>query len=148
MDDDASSLKELLGDDLFEFVLGTGVAYSESSSSTSPCRSSLIPEPALPLVASAMLCKTMSNAQHSVLTLDDSEFILGQCNKNTAKKTKSNIRTWDNWYKSAGETRTLAEIPPVELDKLLAHFFTKARKKHGSYYEPDTLHSKGVVIGT
>ncbi len=30
MDDDASSLKEVLGDDLFEFELGTGAAYTLS----------------------------------------------------------------------------------------------------------------------
>ncbi len=30
MDNDASSLKELRGDDLFEFELGTGAAYTLS----------------------------------------------------------------------------------------------------------------------
>ena len=62
-----------------------------------------------------------------------------QRNRNTERKTKPDVTVWHNWYKSVGETRLIGDIPPGEVNKLLAHFFTKGKKWDGSDYEPDLL---------
>ncbi len=49
------------------------------------------------------------------------------------------MRQWYQRSEEHGETRELKDIPPVELDRLLSHFFVTVRKKNGSLYEPDTL---------
>ena len=74
--------------------------------------------------------------------LDDSElklFLTAQRNSNTERKTKSDFNVWHTWCRSVGEKRPIADIPPAELNKLLAHFFTKVQKRDGSSYEPDSL---------
>ena len=64
-----------------------------------------------------------------------------QQNKNTKRKTNSDIRKWYEWCEEHNETRKLEDLPPEELDRLLGHFFVSIRKKDGSIYEPDTLTS-------
>ena len=68
-------------------------------------------------------------------------FVDQQKNKNTKRKTESDLKTWYTWCAKHGETRELEDIPPTELDRLLGHFFVTVRKKDGSLYEPDTLSS-------
>ena len=68
-------------------------------------------------------------------------FVDQQKNKNTKRKTHSDLKTWYTWYAKHGETRELKDIPPAELDRLLGHFFVTVRRKDGSLYEPDTLSS-------
>ena len=79
-----------------------------------------------------------------MLQLDDEAvelFVDQQKNKNTKRKTESDLKTWYTWCAKHGETRELEDIPPTELDRLLGHFFVTVRKKDGSLYEPDTLSS-------
>lgn len=74
--------------------------------------------------------------------LDDEDvnnFIVENRNKNTTKKTHSDLNVFYRWAKSVNETRSLEEIPENELDKVLAHFFLKVRKQNGDKYEPDSL---------
>ena len=76
--------------------------------------------------------------------LDDNELELlveKHKNINTKKKTISDLKKWYTWCESVSELRKLDEIPPIELDRLLGHFFCKIRKMDNSMYEPDTLNS-------
>ena len=106
--------------------------------------SNLLPpiEP-LPLVANITDTAQDSHTSCS-LALDDEElerFVEEQKNENTKRKTKSDLKKWDEWCLSVGETRPIGEIPPVELDRLLGHFYCKIRKSDGTLYEPDSITS-------
>ena len=73
---------------------------------------------------------------------DDIEtFIEQNRNKNTKKKTASDLNVFYRWAKTVKKTRQLDEIQPQELDKLLTHFVLKVRKQNGDEFEPDTLTS-------
>ena len=76
--------------------------------------------------------------------LDDSEissFIEENRNSNTTKKTKTDLNVWTRWCNSINERRPMDDIPPEELNSLLAHFFIKVRKLNGDEFEPGTLTS-------
>ena len=73
--------------------------------------------------------------------IDIDNFMTENRNKNTTKKTQSDLNIFYRWAKSVNETRTLENISEQELDKLLAHFVLNARKQNGDEYEPDTLTS-------
>ena len=60
---------------------------------------------------------------------------------NTKKKTIYDLNIWRRYCSSVGETRTLKNIPPNELNILLCRFFMDVRKKDGGVYEPGTLAS-------
>lgn len=62
-------------------------------------------------------------------------------NKNTAKKTRTDLNIWKRWCASVGESRPIEDIPPEELDSLLSHFFIKIRKLDGEEFEPGSLTS-------
>ena len=72
---------------------------------------------------------------------DVKNFIDQHKNSNTKRKTESDLRKWQQWCAQHGERRELNDIPPLELDKLLSHFFITVRKNDGTHYEPDTLTS-------
>ena len=58
--------------------------------------------------------------------LDDQDvdnFIVENRNKNTTKKTQSDLNVFYKWANSVNETRSLENIPEQELDKVPAHFF-------------------------
>ena len=48
------------------------------------------------------------------------------------------MNIWYKWCNSVGESRAVRDIPPIDLDKLLAHFFTRVKRQDGSCYEPAT----------
>ncbi|CAH3156708.1 unnamed protein product, partial [Porites lobata] len=58
---------------------------------------------------------------------DIDNFITENRNKNTTKKTQSDLNVSYKWAKTVDETRTLESISEQELDKLLAHFVLKAQ---------------------
>ena len=72
---------------------------------------------------------------------DVTKFIEANRNKNTTKKTRSDLNVFYRWAQSINETRTLDKIPPSELDNIIAHFVLKVRKQDDSEFEPDTLTS-------
>ena len=83
-------------------------------------------------------------APSSADALDDSKlklFLTGQRNSNTERKTRSDLNVWQIWCRSVGETRPIEHVPPTELNKILAHFFTKVKKRDGISYKPDSLTS-------
>ena len=74
--------------------------------------------------------------------LHDSEipsFIEANRNSNTTKKTKTDLNVWTRWCNSINERRPMEDIPPEELNRLLAHFFIKVRKLNGEGFKPGTL---------
>ena len=73
--------------------------------------------------------------------VDIDNFITENRNKNTTKKTQSDLEVFYRWAKTVNETKTHENISEQELDKLLAHFVLNARKQNGNEYEPDTLTS-------
>ena len=48
---------------------------------------------------------------------------------------------WTRWCKSVGELRNMEDIPPLELNRLLGHFFISIKRQNGMVYEPGTLTS-------
>ena len=69
------------------------------------------------------------------------DFIKENRNKNTVKKTNADLNNFYRFTKTINETRKLENIPPTELNDILAHFFVKARRQDGNEFEPDTLTS-------
>ena len=72
---------------------------------------------------------------------DIDNFITENRNKNTTKKTQSDLNVFYRWAKTVKETSTLESISEQELNKLLAHFVLNIAKQNGDKYEPDTLTS-------
>ena len=67
-------------------------------------------------------------------------FISENANRNTVKKTKSDLTVWRRWLnKESFETRELEDIPPERLDVLLSLFFMNVRKLDGGEYELQTF---------
>ena len=72
------------------------------------------------------------------VSLDDTieSFIEEHENPNTVKKTKRDVALLTVFLQTKGETREIAEIPPVELNELLSEFILSVRTKEGQEYEP------------
>ena len=79
------------------------------------------------------------------VSLDDTieSFIEEHENPNTVKKTKREVALLTVFLQTKGETREIAEIPPVELNELLSEFILSVRTKEGQEYEPSSL--RGMV---
>ena len=66
-------------------------------------------------------------------------FIGDNVNKNTEKKTKSDLCVWQRCIsqdQNIHETRKMEDIPPERLDILLSLFFMRFRKQDREEYEP------------
>ncbi|CAH1797798.1 unnamed protein product [Owenia fusiformis] len=73
-------------------------------------------------------------------TEDVDDFIKGQENINTSKKTKSDIKILVDFLRSErNELRPIEEIDPHDLNDHLKHFFINIRKEDGAEYQPSTL---------
>ena len=80
------------------------------------------------------------------VSLDDTieSFIEEHENPNTVKKTKREVALLTMFLQTKGETREIAEIPPVELNDLLSEFILlSVRTKEGQEYDPSSL--RGMV---
>ena len=87
---------------------------------------------------------TAQTEQTEIGQLNDEDvdiFITENRNKNTTKKTESDLNVFYSWAKIVNETSTLENISEQELDKLLAHFDLNIGNQNGEEYEPDTLTS-------
>uniref|UniRef100_A0A8C5MKF4 KRAB domain-containing protein n=1 Tax=Leptobrachium leishanense TaxID=445787 RepID=A0A8C5MKF4_9ANUR len=60
-------------------------------------------------------------------------------NLNTLRKTMSDIATIRTFLKELKEKRDIQNIPHQELDSLMSHFISVARRQDGRQYEPHTL---------
>lgn len=78
------------------------------------------------------------------IEIDDNDvenFIAGQQNKNTVKKTMRDLNIVKKFLKLKNEERDITSIPPTELDPLLANFVLAVRKHDGGEFEPTTIRS-------
>ena len=82
-----------------------------------------------------------SNKEKQLNESEISSFIEENRNSNTTKKTKTDLHVWTRWCNSINERRPMEDIPPEELNNLLAQFFIKVRKLNGDEFEPGTLTS-------
>ena len=75
-----------------------------------------------------------SNQTNRLQSLDSSveEFIDGQENENTKKKTKHDVALFHEFLVLKGETRHMDELTPQELNKFLSEFLI-------TEYEPNSL---------
>ena len=71
-----------------------------------------------------------SNQTNRFQSLDSSveEFIDGQENENTKKKTKHDVALFHEFLVFKGETRQMDELTPQELNKFLGEFLITVRK--------------------
>ena len=68
------------------------------------------------------------------------EFIEGQQNENTRKKTEQNIALLKEFLTLKGESRAVEETPPDELNSFISEFIKTVRKKDDNEdYEPNSL---------
>ncbi|KAK3097184.1 hypothetical protein FSP39_007218 [Pinctada imbricata] len=74
-----------------------------------------------------------------LLDRETEELDQGMENKNTLRKTDTDVRIVIAYLKSIRETRPPELISPIELDKYLTSFFGTVRKHDGNEYEPASL---------
>lgn len=60
-------------------------------------------------------------------------------NKNTQRKTDTDIRIVISYLRSVDESRNPEDVPASELDRYLSTFFTIVKKHDGNEYEPASL---------
>jgi hypothetical protein len=95
----------------------------------------------------ASLSKRIINMEPDIIvSMDENEenteeFVERMKNYNTKTKTKSDVSKFVEWLASITEHRNLVDIPPKELDNLLARFWLNVRKSDGTEYEPGSLSS-------
>ncbi|CAC5387982.1 unnamed protein product [Mytilus coruscus] len=87
-----------------------------------------------------------SDRFRDVTDADIDSFLQEQLNKNTSKKTKSDLKIFQLFLKSKhDEKRNIEQIPPQQLDRYLSFFFlsaTKEKQTNGTFeYEPSSLKS-------
>ncbi|XP_031552308.1 zinc finger MYM-type protein 3-like [Actinia tenebrosa] len=67
------------------------------------------------------------------------KFLNDQKTKNTGYKSKSDMKAWQRFCQSIGESRKMEDIPESELNTLLCKFFISIRKQDGGEYEPGSI---------
>lgn len=80
-----------------------------------------------------------ANASVRFKPVETSTFIEANENSNTIRKTLGHLNILREYFELKGETREIYNIPPTELDPLLANFLVSVRTKSGEEYEPSTL---------
>ena len=91
-----------------------------------------------------------SNQSNRFQSLDSSveEFIDGQENENTKKKTKHDVALFHEFLVLKGEMRQMDELIPQELNKFLSEFLLTVRKKEDNKeYEPNSLRGLFASFG-
>ena len=68
-------------------------------------------------------------------------FLEKNLNKNTKTKTKSDMKVITDFFTSIAKERAPGQIPPKDLDSIMARFFLGVLKKDGTEYEPNSLGS-------
>lgn len=76
---------------------------------------------------------------------DVDNFIEGQENMNTRRKTVMDTQRFEVFLRSKGELREINKIPTDELDTQVANFVLSVRRNDGTEYEPTTLRS---IVGS
>lgn len=92
-----------------------------------------------PLHKTRALWKMAEGRFASVYSVE--EFILEHENKNTAQKTKRDVRLLERFLKTKDEDRKIEDIPAAELNEFISEFIISVRTKDGNEYEPTSLRS-------
>ena len=71
--------------------------------------------------------------------IDTHKFVDSMRNKNTVRKTKGDMKKFEEFLASQNEMRAVHEIDAKQLDSYLARFFLCVKKSNGEEYEPDSL---------
>ena len=77
-----------------------------------------------------------------IVTDDSMEFDFAPSpseNKNTKRKTETDMRIFSAYLISLNEVRPIESLPPIELDRYLTTFFSVIKKHDGNEYEPASL---------
>ena len=93
--------------------------------------------------------KMASNQSNRFQSLDSSieEFIDGQENENTKKKTKHDVALFHEFLVLKGETRQMDELAPQELNKFLSEILITVRKEEDNgEYEPNSLGHSSLAL--
>lgn len=78
-------------------------------------------------------------ANRNFRSVDPDDFLKQNQNKNTKRKTDSDMRLFLSFLMSKNEVRKPEFIPPDILNSLLCEFILGVTKKDGTEYEPTTL---------
>ncbi|XP_053376908.1 uncharacterized protein KIAA1958-like [Mercenaria mercenaria] len=78
-------------------------------------------------------------ADRNFRQVDADQFLKENENKNTQKKTESDMKLFFSFLMSKNEMRKPEYIPPYQLNSLLCEFILGVTKKDGREYEPTTL---------
>lgn len=70
----------------------------------------------------------MADESSTLEEIDTEEFVESTKNKNTKRKTCSDLKIFLKWLHKYEDFRALDEIPVTELDELLAKFFISLKK--------------------
>ena len=81
----------------------------------------------------------MPSSRFVDITGEKSSLLNVQENKNTARKTKSNVRLFQEFLKHKGVEKRMEEIPASELCAHMETFILSVRKKNFDNYQPSTL---------
>ena len=68
-------------------------------------------------------------------------FVASKSSKSTIKKPKATVNRFMDWARGKGEMRQLRDVPPEQLDQLLALWFVDLKQANGKDYEPNSLDS-------
>ena len=77
------------------------------------------------------MASNKTNRFQSLVDSSVEEFIDGQENENTKKKTKHDVDLFHEFLVLKGETRQMDELTPQELNKFLSEFLITVGKKRG-----------------
>ena len=85
-------------------------------------------------------------AQSSAMNFEDIQrqnatFVESKKAKSTIKKQKATVNQFMDWAHGKGEMRQLRDVPPEQLDQLLAIWFVDWKQANGKDYEPNSLDS-------
>lgn len=85
-------------------------------------------------------CDNAESSDDSLADFDIDGFINNEANKNTKKKTTSDVNTVHKYFQTKlKEKRPIESIPPSHLNKLLCIFFMNVRNQKGAEYEPSSI---------
>ena len=90
------------------------------------------------------MVSSSSNSRFADITSVE-EFIEGQENNNTKKKTEQNVALLKEFLRLKGESRPVEEIPPQELSSFISEFIITVRKKESKGSMSQLIHANSQV---
>ena len=82
-----------------------------------------------------------SNINFEEIQCQNATFVESKRAKSTIKKQKATVNRFMDWARGKGEMRQLRDVPPEQLDQLLAVWFVDLKQANGKDYEPNSLDS-------